>query len=344
MKFLRFGTPLISALILAGCGGNQKYVQISGYAQGGEYYVTCSISSQRQFEPLKKAINDTLSAIDWSVSGYNSGSLITRINSGERAPLDSIFIDLFEMSKRFYSESGGAVDVTCGPLFDLWGFGFRNSRMPGRQAVDSAMALVGIDRFSIETAADGQSYLNMPKGGSINFNAIAQGYSCDAVAAVLEEFGCRNYMVSLGGELVCRGVSARGGKWRVWIDRPEDGNMQPGALKQDIISVTDCGLVTSGNYRKYYIVDGRKYSHTIDPATGSPVTHDLLSATVVAEDSATADAMATAMMVLGPEKGRALAEKWMADPVMHRGVYLVYGSQDKMLTWHTPGLELESGE
>ncbi len=344
MKFLRYGVLLLAALFLAGCSGEQKYVQISGYAQGGEYYVTCSIPSARQIEPLKQAISDTLSAIDWSVSGYNSGSLITRINSGERAPLDSIFIDLFEMSRRFFAESGGAVDVTCGPLFDLWGFGFRQSRMPSRQEVDSAMALVGIDRFSIETGPDGGSYLNMPCGGSINFNAIAQGYSCDAVAAVLEKFGSRNYMVSLGGELVCRGLNARGGKWRVWIDRPEDGNMQPGVLKQDIISVSDCGLVTSGNYRKYYIVDGRKYAHTIDPATGCPVTHDLLSATVVAEDSATADAMATAMMVLGPEKGRALAEKWMADTSMHRGVYLVYGTQDNMLTWHTPGLELESGD
>ncbi len=344
MKFLRLGALLLAALALAGCSGEQKYVQISGYAQGGEYYVTCSIPSQRQFEPLKKAINDTLSAIDWSVSGYNSGSLITRINSGERAPLDSIFIDLFEMSRRFYRESGGAVDVTCGPLFDLWGFGFRESRMPSQSAVDSAMALTGIERFWIETDPDGKSYLNMPEGGSINFNAIAQGYSCDAVAAVLEKFGSLNYMVSLGGELVCKGQSARGGKWRVWIDRPEDGNMQPGALKQDIISVTDCGLVTSGNYRKYYIVDGQKYAHTIDPTIGRPVSHDLLSATVVAEDSATADAMATAMMVLGPEKGRALAEKWMADPAMHRGVYLVYGTQEKMLAWHTPGLELESGK
>ena len=338
MKFLRALT-LAALLLLTGCGSRQTYIQISGYAQGGPYYVTCSLNDAARADGLKQAIDDTLSAIDWSVSGYNKGSLLTKVNNGENPPLDSIFIDLMNLSRRLWVETGGAFDVTGAPLFDLWGFGFKEGRMPSQQAVDSAMAVVGMDRYSMVEGPDGRTYLQMPEGGKVNFNAIAQGYSCDVVARVLDGWGCENYMVSLGGELVCRGLSARGDEWRVWIDRPQDGNNDSGVLKQDVITITDCSLVTSGNYRKYYVVDGVKYSHTIDPTTGRPVTHDLLSATVLAEDGATADALATALMVAGPEKGRKMASDWIS---RGRGVYLVYGSQDDMKVWHTPGLKLES--
>lgn len=327
-------------LLAAACSHQPRYMQITGYAQGGQYYVTCSLDDAARADALRKAIDDTLSAIDWSVSGYNKGSLLTRINAGEKAPLDPIFIDLYNISRKIWQETGGTFDVTGAPLFDLWGFGFKEEKMPSAAAVDSAMALVGMNLFGLYEE-DGQTYLKMPEGGKVNFNAIAQGYSCDVVARVLDAFGSDNYMVSLGGELVCKGLSARGDEWRVWIDRPLDGNMDSGALKQDVISVTDCGLVTSGNYRKYYVVDGVKYSHTIDPTTGRPVTHDLLSATVLAEDGATADALATALMVAGPEKGRKMAADWQP---RGRGVYLVYGSQDDMKVWHTPGLKLESEE
>ena len=338
MKFLR-ASILASLLLLAGCGPRQTYIQISGYAQGGPYYVTCSLNDAARAEGLKKAIDDTLSAIDWSVSGYNKGSLLTKVNNGENPPLDSIFIDLMNLSRRLWRETDGAFDVTGAPLFDLWGFGFKEGRMPSQQAIDSAMAVVGMDRYSMVEGADGQTYLQMPEGGKVNFNAIAQGYSCDVVASVLDGWGSENYMISLGGELVCKGLSARGDQWRVWIDRPEDGNNESGALKQDVITITDCSLVTSGNYRKFYIVDGQKYSHTIDPSTGRPVTHDLLSATVLAEDGATADALATALMVAGPEKGRKMAADWQS---RGRGVYLVFGTQEDMKVWHTPGLKLES--
>ena len=340
MKFLA-PLALVLLLLTAGCGSRQQYVKITGYAQGGPYYVTCSVDNTSRAEELKKAIDDTLTAIDWSVSGYNKGSLLTRVNNGENPPLDSIFIDLMKLSRRLWVETGGAFDVSAAPLFDLWGFGFKEGRMPSDAAIDSAMAVVGMDRYALMTGSDGNTYLDMSAGGKLNFNAIAQGYSCDAVARVLDAYGCANYMVSLGGELVCKGCSARGDDWRVWIDRPQDGNYDSGVLKQDVISITDCSLVTSGNYRKFYVVDGVKYSHTIDPSTGRPVTHDLLSATVLAEDGATADALATALMVAGPEKGRKMAADWLS---RGRGVYLVYGSQDDMKVWHTPGLKLESGD
>ncbi|MBR5034578.1 MAG: FAD:protein FMN transferase [Bacteroidales bacterium] len=339
MKFLR-ASILALLLLLASCGSRPTYVQITGFAQGGPWYVTCSLDDAARAEGLKQAIDDTLSAIDWSVSGYNKGSLLTKVNNGENPPLDSIFIDLMNLSRRLWVETGGAFDVSGAPLFDLWGFGFKEGRMPSQQAVDSAMAVVGMDKYSMVEGPDGKTYLRMPTGGKVNFNAIAQGYSCDVVARVLDSWGSENYMVSLGGELVCKGLSARGDEWRVWIDRPQDGNNDSGVLKQDVITITDCSLVTSGNYRKFYVVDGVKYSHTIDPSTGRPVNHDLLSATVLAEDGATADALATALMVAGPEKGRKMASDWIT---RGRGVYLVYGSQDDMKVWHTPGLKLESG-
>ena len=340
---MKIRIALAAALLalLYGCGSQPQYIRFSGFAQGGEYYVTCKVPDARKADEIKKAVDDTLTAIDMSVSGYNKGSLLTKVNNGDNPPLDDIFVELMEISRRIWRQTGGAFDPSCAPLFDLWGFGFTNGRMPSAAAVDSAMTLVGMDRYQVVEGADGNRYLQMPQGGKINFNAIAQGYSCDVVACVLRSYGSDNYMVSLGGELVCKGLSARGDAWRVWIDRPEDGNNTSGALKQDVISISDCGLVTSGNYRKFYIVDGVKYSHTIDPRTGYPVTHDLLSATVIAEDSATADALATAMMVQGVERSQQMVASWGGNP--SRGAYLVYGAQDDMKVWHTPGLVLESG-
>lgn len=327
-------------MLAAGCGPKQQYIQFSGYAQGGQYFVTCSVPAVSRADLIKKAVDDTLSAIDWSLSGYNKGSLLTRVNNGENPPLDDIFVDMFNISRRIWEQTGGAFDPSAAPLFDLWGFGFTDGRLPSQAAIDSAMALTGMDRYSIVTEADGSRHLEMPAGGKLNFNAIAQGYSCDVVAAVLEACGSADYMVSLGGELVCKGRSARGDDWRVWIDKPQDGNNDSGALKQDVISATDCGLVTSGNYRKFYIVDGQKYSHTIDPRTGRPVTHSLQCATVLADDGATADALATALMVMGPEEAKVMAAGWRQGA--DRGVYLVFGPQDAMEVWHTPGLKLES--
>lgn len=338
MKYLRILT-LAVLLLVAGCRPSASYVRLTGYAQGGPWYVTCSLPAGGDAEAVKKAIDDTLSVIDWSVSGYNKGSLLTHLNAGEHLPLDATFIDLFNISRRIWAQTGGAFDPSCAPLFDLWGFGFTEGKMPSQQAIDSAMAVVGMDRYAIYEEG-GQSYLRRPEGGKLNFNAIAQGYSCDVVAAVLRDFGVENYMVSIGGELVCKGLSARGDLWRVWIDRPEDGNNASGALKQDVISITDCSLVTSGNYRKFYVVDGQKYSHTINPVTGRPVTHSLLSATTLAVDGATADALATAMMVVGVEGAQQMVSSMSRDTLW--GAYLVYGEQEQMKVWHTPGLNLES--
>jgi thiamine biosynthesis lipoprotein len=331
-------------LLLSVCAcSTDRYVTIEGFAQGGTYSVKCSLSSRINRQEVKDAIDSVLLDIDNSISGYNKGSILSRVNAGERVALDSVFIEIFNISRAIWEKSGGAFDPSAGPLFDLWGFGFADSTVTTSQKVEMAAGMkeyIGMDRFSIEETPQGTFLTRADERCRLNFNAIAQGYSCDVVARVLDSYGSDNYIIELGGEIVCKGEREQGGPWRIWIDKPEDGNIVSGALKQDVVSISDCGLVTSGNYRKFYVEDGQKYSHTVDPLSGTPVKHSLLSATVVAADGATADAYATWFMVIGTEAARQVISTQLADE--HIEAYLVYGDQEDMKVWHTPGLILDS--
>ena len=169
----------------------------------------------------------------------------------------------------------------------------------------------------------------------VNFNAIAQGYTCDYIGKKIEAMGITDYLLEVGGEILCKGQNSKGKNWKVGIDKPLDGNFTPGESLAAIIELTDQGLVTSGNYRKFYIEDGIKRSHTIDPATGYPVKHNLLSATVIAANSTIADAYATYLMVIGFEEAKSFLEK---NP--HFDAILVYGDQDKMKVYSTKGVKL----
>ena len=161
-----------------------------------------------------------------------------------------------------------------------------------------------MDLLTLEERADGTHLVKADPRCQLNFNAIAQGYSCDVVARILDSLGCGDYLVDIGREIRCKGRNAAGEKWRIGLDRPSDGNMEEGKDLQAILHVSDCGIVTSGNYRKFYVEDGRKYAHTIDPVSGRPVSHNLLSATVIAADATTADAYATWLMVIGLDRAR----------------------------------------
>lgn len=203
--------------------------------------------------------------------------------------------------------TGGVVDAASAPLFDIWGFGFANDSLPSDDKVKQVMADSGMKR--LKKVMDRQDGLDpeellieegvLPK---LNYNAIAQGYSCDLVARYLYSIGVRDMMVDIG-EIFCDGRNPSGKPWSLGIDRPVDGNNELGAQIQGVFRAPDGphGIVTSGNYRKFYIRDGKKYAHTIDPRTGYPVQHSLLSATIVAPDAMTADAYATFCMVIGLE-------------------------------------------
>ncbi len=314
-----------------------KYYTIEGFAQGSTYHIIYSKIDGYQPEQVKDLADGILDDINNSISGYNKGSVISRINNGEDLALDSIFIYTFNRSMEIWKESKGAFDPSAAPLFDIWGFGFEDKSLVSQSMIDSALLLVGMDKFALIEREDGTTHLTRSTDGSkLNFNAIGQGISCDLVARELEKLGCENYLVEIGREILCKGNSSRGGAWRVGLDKPIDGNMDEGKNLQEIIDLNDGGIVTSGNYRKFYIEDGRKFSHTIDPATGYPVQHSTLSATVIAKDAATADAYATWCMVVGVDSAKAI--------ITQRNdieAYIIYGEQDSMMEWHTPGIGIE---
>ena len=287
---------IIFCILLACSGCAPRYETIGGYAQGGTYtvrYNAAGVTVPR--EQVGAAIEEILCAIDTTLSGYNRKSLLSRRNAGESVPLNDMFRDIEAISERYRELTGGAFDAAAGPLFDIWGFGFTADSLPSETAIRQAME-------------------RCRRREVLNFNAIAQGYSCDVVARYLHSIGVKDMLVDIG-EIYCEGCNPSGQGWSIGIDTPEDGNNTPGARLSGIWHSDGGahGIVTSGNYRKYYIKDGHKYAHTIDPRTGRPVEHDLLSATVVAPTATDADALATYFMVIGAGP----AKEWVSS---HEGI------------------------
>lgn len=319
------------SLLLIGCDRGERYYTHYGFAQGGEYKVTYSLDRDDS-EKISTEITKMLLDIDNSISGYNNNSIITQIanaQKGERIKVDSIFLDLWQKSEQIYNQSDALFDPSASPLFDLWGFGFKSGIDVTKEAVDSVMGFVGMDKFTLSEENGSYFISKSDSRSSLNFNAIAQGYSCDCIADILDKYGSQNYLVDIG-EIVCKGLSSKGLPWKIGVDKPIDGNQNPGEQMQSIIDVTDCAVVTSGNYRKFYIKDGKKYSHTINPKIGYPVDHNLLSATVVAESGAIADAYATWFMVLGLEETKSVLDS--LDGIQ---VLLIYGDNDDMKVYST---------
>ncbi len=338
-------------LSAASCSPRDRYVTISGYAQGGTYTVKINMNGRNGIirirpEEIKDSVDCILKRIDNSISGYNRNSLLSRFNSGESIVPDSIFTDIYRQGHRFFNETSGVVDIASAPLFDLWGFGFKNGEFPSDEDVEQAIAASGMQRLNPDMAKitrpdgsiDAESLL-YEEGAlpELNYNAIAQGYSCDLVAAYLYSIGIKDMMVDIG-EIFCDGLNPSGLPWSIGIDRPADGNNEPGAHIQGIFRAPKGphGIVTSGNYRKFYIKDGKKYAHSIDPRTGRPVTHNLLSATITASDAMTADAYATYCMVAGLDEAKRFIE---SRPDIEG--CLIYDDGGIFMTWCSQGFVLE---
>ena len=322
-----FNLTLVAVVMISSivsCAPRDRYVTITGFAQGGTYAVKFNLNGtdgmiRQRPEAIRDSIDAILGRIDASLSGYNRNSLLSRFNEGTPIVPDSLFMDMYSIAYDVYDMTEGVVDAASGPLFDLWGFGFRSGEFPDDRQVEEKLAKSGMDRLkrdmSAELASDGvldPSSLLLeadPQIPQLNFNAIAQGYSCDVVAAYLYSLGVKDMMVDIG-EIYCDGLNPSGQQWTLGIDRPDDGNNVPGSELQAVFSVPKGphGVVTSGNYRKFYVKDGKKYAHTIDPRTGRPVSHNLLSATIVARDALTADAYATYCMVVGLEASMSFLE------------------------------------
>lgn len=283
-----------------------KVVSLSGFTQGTTYSVIYYNSINIDAEEMKSRVETILDSIDNSLSIYNPNSLISAINNNSSKQADSLVLNVLNKSYQIWEMTGGAFDITAGPLINAWGFGPDSQKKFDESILDSLMNLVGMKKIKIE----GSEVIKSDPSMFLDLNAIAQGYSVDIVCKYLLSTGLCSYLVEIGGEVRTEGTKDEGKPWKVAIDKPYDNNMVPGQDIQAIIKLTGQSLATSGNYRKFYEEDGVKYSHTIDPKSGYPVRHKLLSATIIANDCMTADAFATACMVVGPDNARLLIEEY----------------------------------
>lgn len=291
-----YSLVIFLSLLFFGCK-DIRYYSVKGLAEGTSYSITYSDHKNRNFQ---SEIEELLNKFENSLSIYRDSSIISRTNRNETVELDDQFITVFNKSAEVWKTTNGAFDISAAPLFSIWGWGAEAKKEVTPQMIDSLKHFVGMDKVRIE----GRRLVKTHPEVTLNVNAIAKGYSSDLVAAFLDSQGIENYLVEIGGEMRIKGKNSRDGLWRVGIDRPNDGNFLPGEDIQTILQVTDKGLATSGNYRRFYIENGEKYSHTIDPTTGYSAKQNLLSVTVIAPDCMTADAYATAFMVLGIEKSK----------------------------------------
>lgn len=330
MKKLYLAAALLCLFLCSSCD-NHRYIVLSGYAQGGTYAVKMCMDGVSEKESVIQAkVDSLLVLIDNTLSGYNKGSLLSRMNAGETIEPNEMFRGIYEMSYRIWQETGGAVDVASGPLFDAWGFGFTTDSLPSDEMIAGIMESCGMDR--LESSLEASLELHP----QLNFNAIAQGYSCDVIAGYLHSIGVKDMLVDIG-EIYCEGLNPSGKPWSIGVDTPEDGNDTPGAKLSGIWTSDggSHGVVTSGNYRKFYVRDGKKYAHTIDPRDGKPVSHNLLSATIIAPDATTADALATYCMVIGLDE----AMDFILGDGRLEG-YLIYDEDGQMKSWSSPGFNI----
>lgn len=275
------------------------YQHDSGLIFGTVYNITYQCDHS-----LKSEIEAELHKVDNSLSPFNDNSIITKINRNENVEVDKMFTDVFTLAMQVSKETDGAFDITVAPLVNLWGFGFKNGTTPTKETVDSLRRFVGYNKVRMV----GRRVVKQDKRIMLDCSAIAKGYGSDVVAAFLRSRGIDNYMVEIGGEIVTRGVNDKRLPWRIGVTKPTDDSLSVNKELQTVLNITDKAMATSGNYRNFYYKNGRKYAHTIDPKTGYPVQHSLLSATVIADNCATADAYATSFMVLGIEQAKVILE------------------------------------
>ena len=316
-------------LLLGSCNYKQKTpVRFTGETQGTYYVVTYFDKKNRNFQV---EIDTLLRNFDLSASMWVTNSTISKINRNEKGVIpDSIFLHLFKLSKKIYEMSAGSFDPTIGPLVNAWGFGFTDRIKVNQQVVDSLLPLIGFDKVNLEN----RKITKVDPRIQFDFNAIAQGYSVDLIGEFLEKKGIDNYLVDIGGEVLAKGKKPNGDSWKVCIEKPKDKVAYGESLKA-IVNLKDKALATSGNYRKFYEKDGIRYSHTINPMTGYPVQHALLSVSVLAENCATADAYATAFMVMGIEK----AKEFLQTNNELEGYFIYSDEEGNMKTFFTNGFE-----
>lgn len=289
------------------------YIHNEGKTQGTYYSATYQ---HPQGIDLQQKIEERMRKFDLSLSTYEPNSIISRINRNDTTVrTDTDFENMYNVARQVSEQSNGAFDITVGPLIKAWGFGLGNTSHIKIPDVSKILPFVGYKKIRLEN----HKLLKDDKHIMVDANALAQGQSSDIIAKLLETNGCKNFMIEIGGEIVCKGLNAEGQKWRIGIDKPIDDSTSANSELQTIISITDCAVTTSGNYRKYYYLNGKKYAHEINPHTGFPVVRSLLSATVIAPTCIQADAYATAFMVVGVDSSLQICKK-----IPNMDCYLIY--------------------
>ena len=302
------------------------YQQSSDFIFGTAYKIV-----YQHDKDLSKEIREELMKVDCSLSPFNEKSVITAVNQNRDVVLDTLFLDVFTKSMEISRETDGAFDITVAPLVNAWGFGFKNETRPTPLQVDSLLQIVGYEKVRLE----GNKVIKRDPRMMLDCSAIAKGYGVDVVARYLRSLGIQNFMVEIGGEVVTSGVNPQRLPWRVGVVKPSEDSLNVNNELQTILNVTDKAMATSGNYRNFYYKNGKRFAHTIDPKTGSPVQHSLLSATVLADECAVADAYATSFMVMGLERAKKLLER---HPELM--VYLIYDDgKDSLAVWFSPSLQ-----
>lgn len=286
--------------VLASCSKQPQRIQYEGITQGSYFSIIYYDNEGREFE---HEIDSIFKEVDNSVSLWNENSIIRKVNRNEDVVVNQIFRDNFEWAKKASEFSEGAFDATIGPLVSAWGFHYKRELEMTPEMVDSIRQLVNYQNIEIVDDKVVKANPNM----TLDFNAVAQGYTTDLIGKFLESKGIYNYLVDVGGEIMARGTKPNSDLWTIGIEKPAE-KFDSERSVQIKIQLKDKGIVTSGNYRKYIEKDGVRYSHSIDPTTGYPVEQNLLSATVIADNASWADCLATICMIVGKEKASKLLE------------------------------------
>ncbi len=302
------------------------YQHNTGFVFGTVYHFT-----YQSDEDLQSELEAELQKVDNSLSPFNKTSIISRINKNEDVAVNAMFKEVYLLAESISKETHGAFDITVAPLVNAWGFGFKKGIEPTQGAIDSIKSYIGYKKIAlINNHIKKQDNRTM-----LDCSAIAKGYGSDVVARYLKKKGIQNFMVEIGGEIVTSGQNDKQTSWRIGINKPTDDSLNTSNEIQNIIQVTDIAMATSGNYRNFYYKNGKKYAHTIDPQTGYPVQHNILSATVLAKTCAEADAYATSFMVLGLKGAKRILDQ---HPDIH--AYLIYADENgNNKIWYSPFLQ-----
>lgn len=322
--------PLLTSLIvITACNNNKKkLIQIVGNAQGTTYHITYISENNVNY---KKSIDSLLNVIDLSMSTWIPNSIISKINNNEpKVIVDQYFRDVFIKSVEISEKTEGLFDITVGPLVNAMGFGFSKKNNLNNHQIDSLLQLVDYKMLRLEN----NKIIKEKPQIKLDFNAIAQGYSVDVLSNFLEKKGIYNYLVEIGGELKAKGKKGKEA-WKVGIDQPNEKSTSERELEA-IIHLNNKALATSGNYRKFYVEGNQKFSHIINPKTGYPAKHNLLSTTVIAKDAITADAYATAFMVMGLRKSKEFLDQ---NKKLKLDVFFIYDENGTWKTYTSEGLK-----